>query len=42
MTLTSVYMYAYVDTGADVNLISKNRYVKLHNDETQTYHAKWH
>ena len=25
-------MDAYVDTGADVNLISKNRYVKLHND----------
>ena len=26
-------MDAYVDTGADVNLISKNRYVKLHNDD---------
>ena len=29
----SVYMDAYVDTGADVNLILKNRYVKLHNDD---------
>ena len=29
----SIYMDAYVDTGADVNLISKNRYVKLHNDD---------
>ena len=29
----SVYMDAYVDTSADVNLISKNRYVKLHNDD---------
>ena len=29
----SVYMDAYVDTGADVNLISKDRYVKLHNDD---------
>ena len=28
----SVYMDAYVDTGTDVNLILKNRYVKLHND----------
>ena len=26
-------MDAYVDTGADVNLISKNSYVKLHNDD---------
>ena len=26
-------MDAYVDTSADVNLISKNRYVKLHNDD---------
>ena len=27
----SVYMDAYVDTSADVSLILKNRYVKLHN-----------
>ena len=29
----SVYVDAYVDTGADVNLISKNRYVKIDNDD---------
>ena len=29
----SVYMDTYVDTGADVNLILKDRYVKLHNDD---------
>ena len=29
----SVYMDAYFDTGVDVNLISKDRYVKLHNDD---------
>ena len=29
----SVYMDAYVGTGADVNLILKNRYVKIHNDD---------
>ena len=33
----SVYMDAYVDTGADVNLILKNRYVKLHNDDRLRY-----
>ena len=30
-------MDAYVDTGADVNLILKNRYVKLHNDDRLRY-----
>ena len=29
----SVYMDAYVDTSVDVNLILKNRYLKLHNDD---------
>ena len=29
----SVHMDAYVDTSADVNLILRNRYVKLHNDD---------
>ena len=34
----SVYMDAYVDIGADVNLISKKkRYVKLHNDDRLRY-----
>ena len=29
----SVYMDAFVDTGTDVYLTLKNRYLKLHNDD---------
>ena len=29
----AVYMHAYVDTGADVNLMSRDVYIKLFNDD---------